>query len=74
MGLQVDLETNEESTLSSDEQLKGQIPRKLLSMLAPFQKEGVLGILQNEGRAMLCDEMGLGKTVQVNKNFCSSDR
>ena len=41
------------------------IPAQLLSQLMPYQKEGVLFVLQKGGRAMICDEMGLGKTLQA---------
>ena len=41
------------------------LPRKLQKILAPFQKDGVRGVIKNDGRIMLCDEMGLGKTIQA---------
>ena len=31
--------------------------------LAPYQRDGVEFILDNDGRALLADEMGLGKTA-----------
>ena len=41
------------------------VPRALLELLAPYQREGVAFILRRGGRALLADEMGLGKTVQA---------
>jgi hypothetical protein len=38
--------------------LKGKIHDKLLNSLAPFQREGVLFVLNNKGRALIADEMG----------------
>ena len=40
--------------------LRGKISEKLLQSLAPFQREGVLFVLNNRGRALIADEMGLG--------------
>jgi len=34
-------------------------------MLLPFQREGVLRVLEMGGRAILADDMGLGKTIQA---------
>ena len=45
--------------------LSGRIHRRLLHALAPFQREGVAFIVENDGRTLLCDEMGLGKTIQA---------
>ena len=41
--------------------LRGKIKERLLQSLAPFQREGVLFVLNNNGRALIADEMGLGK-------------
>lgn len=43
--------------------LKGTIPDSVLHCLAPFQRDAVLFVLRNKGRALIADEMGLG-TVQ----------
>jgi len=40
--------------------LKGTIPDSVLHCLAPFQRDAVLFVLRNKGRALIADEMGLG--------------
>ena len=45
--------------------LRGKISEKLLQSLAPFQREGVLFVLNNRGRALIADEMGLGKIYSI---------
>lgn len=55
-------ESDRENVLS---QLKSMIPGRLLKALAPFQREGVVFALKNEGKAFIADEMGLGKTIQA---------
>ena len=33
--------------------------------LFPYQKEGIIGVEEFNGRALIADEMGLGKTAQA---------
>lgn len=45
--------------------LQGKIKERMLSSLAPFQKEGVLFVINNNGRAIIADEMGLGDKLLI---------
>lgn len=49
--------------------LRGKLSEKLLNSLAPFQREGVLFVMNNNGRALIADEMGLGKKRKRIKNI-----
>jgi hypothetical protein len=51
----------EEKAEATDKVLLTKINEKLLKALAPFQREGVLFTVNNNGRALIADEMGLGK-------------
>ena len=50
----------EEKAEATDKVLLTKINEKLLKALAPFQREGVLFTVNNNGRALIADEMGLG--------------
>ena len=52
----------EEKAEATDKVLLTKINEKLLKALAPFQREGVLFTVNNNGRALIADEMGLGKS------------
>jgi SNF2 family DNA or RNA helicase len=52
----------EEKAEATDKVLSTKINEKLLKALAPFQREGVLFTVNNNGRALIADEMGLGKS------------
>ncbi|KAL9227343.1 hypothetical protein vseg_003040 [Gypsophila vaccaria] len=47
------------------EEMISKLPKKLLSILLPFQLEGLKFGLQRGGRCLIADEMGLGKTLQA---------
>ncbi|XP_010546167.1 PREDICTED: DNA annealing helicase and endonuclease ZRANB3 isoform X2 [Tarenaya hassleriana] len=47
------------------EELIGNLPRKLLNSLLPFQLDGLRFGLRRGGRCLIADEMGLGKTLQA---------
>lgn len=47
-----------------DEDLIERLPPKLHQSLMPFQVNGILFGIQQEGRVLIGDEMGLGKTLQ----------
>ena len=47
------------------EELIGNLPRKLVDSLLPFQVDGLRFGLRRGGRCLIADEMGLGKTLQV---------
>lgn len=41
------------------------IEKKLFDSLMPFQKDGVIFSIKQNGRILLADDMGLGKTIQA---------
>lgn len=45
--------------------IEGKIDKILLSQLMPFQKEGVMYGIRNNGNCIIADDMGLGKTIQA---------
>ncbi|CAA7026960.1 unnamed protein product [Microthlaspi erraticum] len=47
------------------EELIGNLPRKLVNSLLPFQLDGLRFGLRRGGRCLIADEMGLGKTLQA---------
>ncbi|WZY80175.1 hypothetical protein YC2023_026559 [Brassica napus] len=47
------------------EELIGNLPRKLVDSLLPFQVDGLRFGLRRGGRCLIADEMGLGKTLQA---------
>ncbi|CAH8388090.1 unnamed protein product [Eruca vesicaria subsp. sativa] len=47
------------------EELIGNLPRKLVDSLLPFQLDGLRFGLRRGGRCLIADEMGLGKTLQA---------
>lgn len=52
----------EEKAAATTKILQEKIKERLLSNLAPFQREGVLFVINNNGRALIADEMGLGNS------------
>ena len=51
------------TTIPTD--LSTRLPAKLLSILLPFQMEGIKFCIQRSGCALIADEMGCGKTLQA---------
>jgi hypothetical protein len=51
----------EEKAAATTKILQGKMKDRLLGNLAPFQREGVLFVINNNGRSLIADEMGLGK-------------
>eukprot|EP00056_Hartaetosiga_gracilis_P007950 m.114128 g.114128 ORF g.114128 m.114128 type:complete len:1223 (-) comp12812_c0_seq1:69-3737(-) len=47
------------------EEVLRHLPTRLSHALMPFQREGVVFALNNDGRVLIGDEMGLGKTIQA---------
>ncbi|XP_015571924.1 DNA annealing helicase and endonuclease ZRANB3 [Ricinus communis] len=47
------------------DELIGNLPRKILDVLLPFQLDGLRFGLRRGGRCLIADEMGLGKTLQA---------
>ena len=62
----------EEKAEATDKVLLTKINEKLLKALAPFQREGVLFTVNNNGRALIADEMGLGKPIFTWTCICFS--
>lgn len=53
------------SSSSSTVDLVQRLPSSLLSVLLPFQKDGIKFCIQRSGCALIADEMGCGKTLQA---------
>lgn len=53
------------ATDSANQACLSMLEPKFLKALLPFQRLGVLYVIQKQGRCMIADEMGLGKTYQA---------
>ncbi|WZZ37922.1 hypothetical protein YC2023_034181 [Brassica napus] len=56
---------HEHFTEEKVEELIGNLPRRLVDSLLPFQVDGLRFGLRRGGRCLIADEMGLGKTLQA---------
>ncbi|KAL0672379.1 hypothetical protein Bca4012_000359 [Brassica carinata] len=56
---------HEHFTEEKVEEMIGNLPRRLVDSLLPFQVDGLRFGLRRGGRCLIADEMGLGKTLQA---------